>query len=143
MRLHSFEDVMRMHLAQSKTEASRFVMRLAEKDRLEDAILSVIESMPTRATKELRDWVNHWEHGPLEPVQRVQIIEGSSSPPRPNDYWKPHQFGYAIGYSFLGGMVGQRRSSKHGEVAYMVSKTKGGRGGATWFLEDELRFTSR
>jgi hypothetical protein len=49
--------------------------------------------MPTRATKELRDWVDKWEHGSLEPPRRVQVLVGSSTPPRPSDYWKAGQFG--------------------------------------------------
>lgn len=143
MKLRTFEDVMRMRLSGSQSEASRLVMKFAKEEPLGDAILDVIEAMPTRSTKELRDWVENWERGSIDPPRRVQILAGSSEPPRANDYWKAEQFGYVIAYNLMGGMHAQRRPSEPGEVAYAVSKARDGRGGATWFLEDELRFTGR
>ncbi len=141
MKLRTFEDVMLMRLSESQSEASRLVLKLAEDEPLGDAILDVIETLPTRSTRELRDWVDNWEHGSLEPPRRVEVLAGSSSPPRPGDYWKASQFGYAVGYDFRGGMHAQRRPSEPGEIAYMVSKTRDMRGGASWFLENEIRFT--
>jgi hypothetical protein len=44
-----------------------------------------------------------------------------------------------------GGMhfVNNSRTSKPGEIAYLVSKSKEMRGGALWFSADAIRFTTR
>lgn len=76
----------------------------------------------------------------INPPRRVQITKVDSG----SGYWKPGQFGYAISYSTHPGMFTMDKGpSEPGEMAYMVSKSKGMRGGALWFSADALRFTGR
>jgi hypothetical protein len=79
-------------------------------------------------------------HHVFSTPKRVQIMTGSGA-----DYFKRGQYGYVLASNTHGGMyfVDKPGSSKKGELAYLVSKTKGMRGGALWFSADGLRFTSR
>lgn len=80
----------------------------------------------------------------VKPARRVQIIATGST-----GYWKPGQYGYVIGYDKRGGPIcGDKpyhgpgsQEAKPGEIAYMVSKSSHGRGGASWFSGAGLRFT--
>jgi hypothetical protein len=74
----------------------------------------------------------------ITPPKRVQILKTDSP-----GYWKPGQFGYAISYSTHPGMYTEKGPSKAGELSYLVSKAKHGRGGAIWFSTEALRFTGR
>ena len=60
-------------------------------------------------------------------------------------YFKPGQFGYAIGTNLSRGKrYGVYPLDGNGEysgVAYLVSKTKEMRGGALWFTANGIRFT--
>jgi len=74
----------------------------------------------------------------ITPPKRVQILKADSAA----GYWKPGQFGYAIAYSTHPGMhTLDKGETKGGELAYLVSKAKHGRGGALWFSANGLRFT--
>lgn len=69
--------------------------------------------------------------------RRVQIVKGDS-------YFKTGQFAYVIGANDRGGMWLQDRKDEHshpGEVAYLVTKSRHGRGGALWFSANGIRFT--
>ena len=71
---------------------------------------------------------------------RVEMLRGSGGK---NPYFKKGQFGYVVGVNTAGGMyfADKDGSSDPGEVAFLVSKTADGRGGALWFSADALRFT--
>ena len=76
---------------------------------------------------------------------RVEILRGSGGQ---NPYFKKGQFGYVVGSNTAGGMhfvdrdyESGRGVSEPGEVAFLVSKTADGRGGALWFSAEALRFT--
>ena len=75
------------------------------------------------------------------PMRRVQVLAGDGK------YWKPGQFGYVTYQTDRGGMwVQDRPSDPHtrpGETAYLVTKSRDGRGGALWFTRDGIRFTAR
>ncbi len=82
----------------------------------------------------------------IEPPRRVQILPGDEPERRhrtlgESSYWKPGQFGFAIAWSTHPGMYTERGPTVRGEKAYLVSKTKEGRGGASWFSPEGLRFT--
>jgi hypothetical protein len=81
-------------------------------------------------------------HRPIDPPRRVEILQGSGGS---NAYFKRGQFAYVLAANTAGGMWLVNRESasdsKPGEIAYLVSKTKGMRGGALWFSADALRFT--
>jgi hypothetical protein len=75
--------------------------------------------------------------------KRVEILRGSGT-----GYFKRGQYGYVMAVNTIGGMHLSDRSeppweSKPGELAYLVSKTKDMRGGATWYSASSLRFTQR
>ncbi len=76
---------------------------------------------------------------------RVEILRGTGGK---NPYFKKGQFGYVVGANTAGGMYfvdrdwdSGRGISEPGEVAFLVSKTTDGRGGALWFSTESLRFT--
>lgn len=75
-------------------------------------------------------------HGPER--RRVQIVRAGSS------YFKPGQYGYVTAWDMRGGMHAQDKDQpmRAGERAYLVAKTRHGRGGAVWFSADGLRFTA-
>ena len=74
----------------------------------------------------------------ITPPRRVQILKADSV----GGYWKPGQFGYAVSYSTRPGMhTMDKGPSEAGDLSYLVSKTKHGRGGALWFSAQGLRFT--
>jgi hypothetical protein len=76
----------------------------------------------------------------ISPPKRVQIVKVDTG----SGYWKPGQFGYAISYSTYPGMFTMDKGpSKADELSYLVSKSKGMRGGALWFSADGLRFTGK
>jgi len=76
-------------------------------------------------------------HRPISPPRRVEL--------QGDGYFKRGQFAYVLAANTHGGMHFSNRdhdwTSKPGEIAYLVSKTKGMRGGALWFSADALRFT--
>jgi hypothetical protein len=76
--------------------------------------------------------------------RRVQIVQGSGGS---NAYFKRGQFAYVLAVNTRGGVhfVNRERDweSKPGEIAYLVSKSKGMKGGALWFSGDALRFTGK
>lgn len=76
----------------------------------------------------------------ISPPRRVQILKADSA----GDYWKPGQFGFAVGYSTHPGMYTlDRGPSNAGELSYLVSKSKGKGSGALWFSAEGLRFTGK
>jgi len=81
-------------------------------------------------------------HRPFDPPRRVEILQGSGT-----SYFKRGQFGYVLAANTHGGFHFVNRTSdwtsKPGEIAYLVSKSKGMRGGALWFSADGIRFTGK
>jgi len=76
----------------------------------------------------------------ISPPRRVQILKADTV----GGYWKPGQFGYAVGYSTHPGMhTMDKGPSEPGELSYLVSKSKGKGGGALWFSAQALRFTGK
>jgi hypothetical protein len=76
----------------------------------------------------------------IDPPRRVQVLKADSV----GGYWKPGQFGYAVGYSTHPGMhTLDRGPSEAGALSYLVSKSKGKGGGALWFSAEGLRFTGK
>ncbi len=77
-------------------------------------------------------------YGSFPEPRRVEILHSRGS-----TYFKPGQFAYVIGWDDRGGFhrIDKGSSSKAGQRVYMVSKTKGARGGALWFSADGIRFT--
>jgi len=78
-----------------------------------------------------------------DPPKRVQVLRGSGT-----GYWKAGQFGYVRVANTHGGFFCVDRDaadnpSKKGELVYLVSKSKDGRGGALWFSHDAVRFTGK
>jgi hypothetical protein len=70
---------------------------------------------------------------------RVEILESGGS-----KYFKPGQFGYAVGESRGGMFTLDRGYSRQGDLTYLVSKKPKGAGGiALWFSPEALRFTGR
>ena len=78
--------------------------------------------------------------------KRVEILRGDGS------YFKRGQFGYVVGTNISPltkktyEVYLQDRSpgnTRPGELAYLVSKSKGMRGGALWYSAEALRFTKR
>lgn len=81
-----------------------------------------------------------YAHVSISPPKRVQILRADRS----GDYWKPGQFGYAVAHSTHPGMFTlDKGPTQAGELAYLVSKAKHGRGGALWFSSNALRFTGK
>jgi hypothetical protein len=80
-------------------------------------------------------------HSDIEPSKRVQIVKTNDRSPHP--YWKAGQFGYAVGYSTHPGMYTESGPSRGGELSYLVSKSKDGHTGASWFSAEALRFTGK
>ena len=79
-------------------------------------------------------------HEQIKPPKRVQVLKADSA----GGYWKPGQFGYAVACSTHPGMhTLDKGPTAAGELAYLVSKAKHGRGGALWFSANGLRFTGR
>ena len=78
----------------------------------------------------------------VEP-RRVEII--ASNPIGAGHYFKHGQHAYVIAQNSDGGMywIDKPGPSKRGEVAYLISKSKGMAGGALWISADGVRFTSR
>jgi hypothetical protein len=77
----------------------------------------------------------------ISPPRRVQILKSDNTV---GGYWKPGQFGYAVGYSTHPGMhTMDKGPSEPGELSYLVSKSKGKGGGALWFSARALRFTGK
>lgn len=75
----------------------------------------------------------------IDPPRRVEILRTDSV-----GYWKPGQFGYAVAYSTHPGMhTMDKGPSEPGDLSYLVSKSKDGRGGALWFSAQGLRFTGK
>jgi len=72
--------------------------------------------------------------------RRVEILHAPGSV-----YFKPGQFGYVVGQNQTGGMhfIDVKRTSRPGEVALLISKTREMRGGALWFSLEGVRFTGR
>lgn len=76
----------------------------------------------------------------ISPPRRVQILKADSAA----GYWKPGQFGYAIGYSTHPGMhTLDKGPSEPNAMSYLVAKSKDHRGGALWFSAQGLRFTGK
>jgi hypothetical protein len=75
--------------------------------------------------------------------RRVEILKVDWD--SPNAYFKPGQFGYVVGQNTSGGMhfVDGHGTSKPGEVALLIAKTREMRGGALWFSLKGVRFTGR
>lgn len=73
---------------------------------------------------------------------RVEILQGTGGR---NPYFRKGQFAYVVGVNTAGGMHFVDKEgggeSEPGEVAFLVSKTADGRGGALWFSANALRFT--
>lgn len=71
---------------------------------------------------------------------RVKIVNGS-----PTGYFKPGQYAYILSESNRGGLyaVDIDGTTQPGEMAYLVSKTKGMVGGALWFTEAGVKITAR
>ncbi len=59
--MSEFDEAMLPRLRDSRTEASKLVLDLAQDMALADACLSTIESLPARQTVQLRRWVDNWE----------------------------------------------------------------------------------
>ena len=79
-------------------------------------------------------------HDSISPPRRVQILKADTV----GGYWKPGQFGYAVGYSTHPGMhTMDKGPSEPGALSYLVSKSKGKGGGALWFSAQALRFTGK
>ena len=77
----------------------------------------------------------------IKPSRRVQIVRTTDKSPHP--YWKPGQFGYAVGYSTHPGMYTEKGPSNPDELSYLVSKSRDGHTGASWFSAEALRFTGK
>lgn len=77
----------------------------------------------------------------IKPSRRVQIVKTNDMSPHP--YWKPGQFGHAVSYSTHPGMYTESGPSKGGDLSYLVSKSKDGHTGASWFSAQALRFTGK
>lgn len=77
----------------------------------------------------------------IKPSRRVQIVRTNDNSPHP--YWKPGQFGHAVGYSTHPGMYTEKGPSNPDELSYLVSKSKDGHTGASWFSAEALRFTGK
>lgn len=77
----------------------------------------------------------------MEP-RRVQIVAEN---PIGAGYFKHGQIAYVIGMCDDGGMfwIDKPGESAPGEIAYLISKSKGMAGGALWISADGVRFTSR
>lgn len=77
----------------------------------------------------------------IKPSRRVQVVrtddKGSGA------YWKPGQFGYAVSYSTHPGTLTEKGPSAPDELSYLVSKSKDGHTGSSWFSADALRFTGK
>ena len=80
-------------------------------------------------------------HASIDPSRRVQIVKTTDRSPHP--YWKPGQFGYAVGYSSHPGMYTESGPSTGGDLSYLVSKSRDGHTGASWFSAEALRFTGK
>ncbi len=80
-------------------------------------------------------------HASIKPSRRVQIVRTADFGAHP--YWRPGQFGYAVGYSTHPGMYTESGPSKGGDLSYLVSKSKDGHTGASWFSTEALRFTGK
>jgi hypothetical protein len=75
----------------------------------------------------------------IDPPRRVEIVRSGA---RPSSYFKPGQFGYALSYTTHPGMhTLDKGPTEPGELAFLVSKTKGMRGGGLWFSAEGIRFT--
>jgi hypothetical protein len=76
----------------------------------------------------------------IDPPRRVEIVRSDDD--RPSSYFKPGQFGYALSYTTHPGMhTLDKGPTEPGELAFLVSKTKGMRGGGLWFSAEGIRFT--
>ena len=79
------------------------------------------------------------EHAPQS--QRVQIVAASAT--------RRGKYGYVIATNWGGGMHmttnhGRGFETSHpGQPAYLVSTSKDGHTGASWYSEDAIRFTAR
>lgn len=80
-------------------------------------------------------------HASIKPSRRVQIVKTDDFGAHP--YWRPGQFGYAVGYSTHPGMYTESGPSKGGDLSYLISKSKDGHTGASWFSAEALRFTGK
>jgi hypothetical protein len=72
-------------------------------------------------------------------MKRVEILKSSGA-----GYFRTGQFAYVCASDNRGGMsfCHDSRESSVGEIAYLVTKAKHGRGGALWFAVDAIRFTT-
>jgi hypothetical protein len=81
-------------------------------------------------------------YGSFSPPRRVEILIGSGT-----GYFKTGQYAYALSWDTRGGqfLVNVNRSGpvRRGEKVFLISKTKGGRGGALWMSKDAVRFTDQ
>jgi len=101
-----------------------------------------------RTKKDLDRDIKTFLHGDAPSAARG-FSSGRIAPPRPVEilassgvYFKPGQRGYAISWTTHGGMHTQDGgTTAPGDTAYLVSKSKGMRGGALWFSERGIRFT--
>ena len=86
----------------------------------------------------ISDHPGHAGQGRFDPPARVEILKVSFG-----GMWKPGQYGYVRSFTSRGGVSPTNRSTstKLGEIAFLVSKSKHGRGGGSWFTRDALRFT--
>ena len=74
--------------------------------------------------------------GRIDPPKPVEILKSSGV------YFKPGQRAYAISWTTHGGMHTQDDGTPGpGDIAYLVAKSKGARGGALWFSGRGIRFT--
>ncbi len=76
-------------------------------------------------------------YGSYPEPRRVEILRAGGT------YFKPGQFGYALGWNERGGHYCQDKKgpTKPGQRAHLISKTKSMRGGGLWFSDAGIRFT--
>jgi hypothetical protein len=83
------------------------------------------------------------DEAPNAAPRRVEILNAGERPM----YFKPGQFGYVVGTNVSRGkrydVYPVDGNGEYNGVAYLVSKTKEMRGGASWFTAGALRFTKR
>lgn len=77
-------------------------------------------------------------YGSFPEPRRVEILQSGGS-----TYFKPGQMAYALSWDERGGCFALDRKgpSRSGERVFLVSKTKGMRGGGLWFSAAGIRFT--
>lgn len=86
----------------------------------------------------ISDHPGHVGQGRISPPARVEILKVTFG-----GRWKSGQYGYAHSFTARGGVSPTDRigDTGPGEIAFLVSKSKDGRGGGSWFTRSGLRFT--